>query len=372
MRIVYDHQIVGSQKVGGVSRYVYELAREMATTHGQDVTMLSPLFANSYLRDAPADLKIVGIPIRHIPRTGRIVRAINSIIVAPMMRRLSPDLVHETYYSPRRVAPDGAKVVLTVYDMIHERFKQQFPANDSTPREKSLAVARADHVICISERTRQDLVDTLRIDPAKTSVVHLGFALTNRGTGIATAAEPATRPFILYVGHRGGYKNFSGFVRAFAASSALRQTADIVCFGGGPFKRDETGMFQELGLKPDRIHHVSGDDVLLEGLYRRALALVYPSLYEGFGIPPLEAMGCDCPVACSGTGAIPEIVGDAAAMFDPNEIDSIRTTLERVVGDQAVRQNLILRGQQRIKNFSWAKCAQETFDIYRRVASRDV
>ena len=341
----------------------------MATTYGLDVSIVSPLFANSYLKTAPEALKIVGVPIRHIQGTGRIVLAINSVLVRPVMRRLSPDLVHETYYSRRRVAPRGAKVVLTVYDMIHERFRQNFPSDDATSHDKALAVERADHIICISEQTRQDLVEVLNVNPAKTSVVHLGFALTNRGTRPPPVRAPGQRPFVLYVGHRGGYKNFSGLMVVYAGSATLREAVDIVCFGGGAFSRDEVAALKQSGLAADRIRQVSGDDALLEAYYRAAVALVYPSLYEGFGIPPLEAMSFDCPVTCSGVSAIPEIVGDAGELFDPYDLDSMRTAIERVVSDDALRQRLVSRGRERIKNFSWARCAQETLDAYRRVVS---
>ncbi len=367
MRIVYDHQIVGSQKFGGVSRYVCELAREMATTFGQDVTVVSPLFANHYLREAPPALKVVGLPIRHIPRTGRVVLALNSILVPRIVRGLAPDLVHETYYSHRRVGPKTARVVLTVYDMIHERFPDAFPPGDATAREKALAVQRADHVVCISEQTRTDLIELLRVDPAKTSVVHLGFGLSSR----TSAVKPRTtlpRPFLLYVGYRGRYKNFSRVLRAYAGSHRLREAFDIVCFGGGSFGRPELTELRELQLPIEKVRHVSGDDAVLETLYRSAAAFVYPSLYEGFGIPTLEAMSCDCPVICSSAGAIPEIVGDAGEMFDPHKVDSIQTALERVLDDPSRRQELVSRGRERIQHFSWTRCARETFDVYRRMA----
>ncbi len=118
-----------------------------------------------------------------------------------------------------------------------------------------------------------------------------------------------------------------------------------------------------------RVHHVSGDDAVLAGYYRMASAFVYPSLYEGFGIPPLEAMSFDCPVVCSGVSSIPEVVGNAGEMFDPYDPDSIRMAIERVVSDDALRQTLIARGKERLKLFSWKRCAQETLDIYRRVLS---
>ncbi len=232
MKVLYDHQVFGLQEYGGISRYIYELALEMATTYAQDVSIVSPLYVNQYLKQAPDGLKVFGLPIVSIPKTGRIVLAVNSIIAWFAIRYFHPDIVHETYYSSRRIAPKSAKVVLTVYDMIHERFSAQFLKNDPLRRNKALAVKRADHVICISEQTRQDLIELFGVNPAKISVVHLGFTLTRQGESEQVTGTPE-RPFLLYVGKRGGYKNFEGLVKAYAASPKLRNDFDLICFGGG-------------------------------------------------------------------------------------------------------------------------------------------
>jgi glycosyltransferase involved in cell wall biosynthesis len=293
---------------------------------------------------------------------------INSFLAWPTMRYFQPDIVHETYYSSRRTAPQSAKVVLTVYDMIHERFNDYFSKDDSTSQTKALAVARADHVICISEQTRQDLVELLGVDPAKTSVVHLGCGLTHREES-KRKLDSASRPFLLYVGFRVGYKNFERLLQAYAASSTLRNDFDLVCFGGGELTSKEKSLFHRLGLPIESVRHVSGDDGLLAGYYRAASAFICPSLYEGFGIPLLEAMSLECPIVCSCLSSIPEVVGNAGEMFDPHEIDSIRIAIERVVNDDALRELLISRGKERSKLFSWKRCAQETFAVYWRLLS---
>jgi glycosyltransferase involved in cell wall biosynthesis len=181
MRVAFDHQIFGWQEYGGISRYFYELAVELATSCEQEVAVISPLYVNRYLAGAPADLKVVGLPVPSLPKSGRIFRAINSLFARPSIRYFRPDIIHETYYSSVRMAPKTTKVVLTVFDMIHERFSEHFPMADPTSREKALAVERADHIICISEQTRQDLIELLAVKPAKTTVVHHGFSLTSQG-----------------------------------------------------------------------------------------------------------------------------------------------------------------------------------------------
>lgn len=366
MRIAFDHQIFGQQEYGGISRYAYELAVGLASSCGQDVAVISPLYMNRYLAGAPPVLDVHGVFMPNLPKVGRIYHAVNSLLARPAMRRYRPDIVHETYYSSRRIAPGNAKVVLTVYDMIHERFSDHFLSADPTSREKAMAVASADHVICISEQTRRDLIDLLDVDPAKTSVVHLGFKLTAQPQ-TEFRIEASSRPFLLYVGSRVAYKNFDGLLRAYASSASLRRDYDLVCFGGGSLTTQEKDLLQNLGISSDCVRQVSGDDALLASYYRAASVFVYPSLYEGFGIPPLEAMSFDCPVVCSNVSSIPEVVGDAGEMFDPHNPASIRMAIEKVVDSSTLRAELIARGQQRIKLFSWERCARETLDVYRRV-----
>lgn len=368
MRIAFDHQIFGWQEYGGVSRYAFELAKALAYGCGQDVSIVCPLYVNQYLAEAGSRRLVSGIKVPVFPKSGRIYRAVNSLLAWPEIRRFRPDIVHETYYSARSVAPRGSTVVLTVYDMIHERFPENFSFADPTRREKEIAVARADHVICISEQTRTDLVEYLGVLPEKTSVVPLGFALTPSDAG-ALPHVADVRPFLLYVGSRGGYKNFVGLLQAYASSRLIKGECDLICFGGGDFSAKEREAIGKLGSVAERVRQVAGDDGLLASYYRRARAFVYPSRYEGFGIPPLEAMSLGCPVACSNVSSIPEVVGNAAELFDPADTDSIRMAIERVVSDEARRTQLIARGTQRLTMFSWQRCAEQTLDIYQRIAA---
>jgi glycosyltransferase involved in cell wall biosynthesis len=368
MRIAFDHQIFCWQEYGGISRYAFELAAELSTSCGQDVAIFSPLYVNKYLAHAPPQLKIQGGRVPAFSRSGRVYRAINALLVRPSIKSFKPDVVHETYYAARSVAPRKAKIVLTVYDMIHERFPEYFSIASPTRREKARAVERADHVICISEHTRRDLIEYLGVPPAKTSVVHLGFSLTV-APQVTIKDDGISRQFVLYVGSRTGHKNFAGLLHAYAGSRLLLDEFDLVCFGGGAFTPNERDLINKLGIPASRVRHVSGNDGLLGSFYQAARAFVYPSLYEGFGIPPLEAMSFGCPVVCSNNSSIPEVVGDAAEKFNPNDYESIRVAIEKVVGNDDLRARLIERGNVRATSFSWERCAQETLAVYQRVSS---
>ena len=127
----------------------------------------------------------------------------------------------------------------------------------------------------------------------------------------------------------------------------------------------------KLYLNNSTIIQKSGEDLMLTGLYKNAAAFICPSLYEGFGLPPLEAMALGCPVVCSNVSSLPEVVGNAAEQFDPENIDSIRKAIENVVTDYNHRDNLISLGYKQAKLFSWDKCATETLKVYKTISGRD-
>lgn len=366
IKITYDYQIFSSQKYGGISRYIYELSRNLAASHTPRVScsVLSPLYINAYLGVRHPTVPIVGIRVPALRYTGRLRRLFNQHVSRCLMQIWHPDLVHETYYASHTAAPRGVAIVLTVYDMIHEIFAEYFRKNDRTSEMKRLAVDRADHVICISENTRRDLVRLFGVPEEKTTVVPLASSLDIEA---ATLGPSVDGPFILYVGARGGYKNFDRLLEAYAGSRLLREDFKLVCFGGRPFSKDELLRMCTLGVSEGHVFHFAGGDDALRGLYRDAELFVYPSLYEGFGIPPLEAMGLGCPVACSNAGSIPEVVGEAAALFDPYDVGSMIDALERCTHDAQLTKGMRSEGRRRARLFSWERCASETIEVYSKV-----
>ena len=281
---------------------------------------------------------------------------------------MNPDIIHETYYYPRHIGPLSARRVLTIYDMIHEKFASEFHTCDKTSSHKALAATRADHIICISESTRRDVVEILGLPIERTSVIHLGYGLMEGESGILEAPKlPLKKPFLLYVGNRGGYKNFLMLLRALATSKQLRTQVRLICFGGGTFSGEEIKVIRSFGLETDNVIQLGGHDRVLANLYRKASAFVYPSLYEGFGIPPLEAMSYSCPVVCSNTSSIPEVVGNAGEYFDPRDPESMRLAIERVLESIEVQEDLRAKGRLRLTAFSWDRCATETLEIYKKL-----
>lgn len=278
------------------------------------------------------------------------------------MRRFHPDIVHETYFSSGAYAQKSARRVVTVYDMISERFPSMFSKKDRISERKRIATLRADHVFCISENTRNDLLELYDLPKDKVTVSYLGF---NRLTPNNSEVRIKSKPFLLYVGQRGGYKNYENFVRAYASSPWLCNNYDVVFFGGGAFSRNEIKLFADLRLSDSQVTQRNGNDATLAGLYRNAELFVYPSLYEGFGIPLLEAMSLDCPVVCGNISSIPEVAGNAAEYFNPHDTESIRSAIELVLSSPEKRAYMVRQGQVRCTQFSWDRCAEKTLAAYR-------
>ena len=370
MKIAYDPQIFCLQMYGGVSRYFCEVVSVISKSSLIDIKIIAPFSINKYLDYIDGKL-IWGFRSPRFSSLKNIFRLIGIFLGHFYLLLFNPKIIHETYYFPYALGPKKAKRVLTIYDMIHEKFPVDNLLRDRTSQYKSLAVSRADHIICISEATKKDLIELLEVDERKITVIYLGFffkKLIINDEKILSIHQIPTN-FLLYVGQREGHKNFKSFVSAYSRSEKIHKKYNILCFGGGVFNVDEINFFEASGIAKERFLQFSGDDKTLAFLYQRAAALVYPSLYEGFGIPPLEAMSYDCPVICSRAGSIPEVVGEAGEYFDPENIEEMKTSIENVLFIPARKLELVNLGRERIRLFSWERCATETLKVYHQVIS---
>lgn len=369
MNIVYGYNIFSWQRYGGISRYFYEIANRIAALPENKVEIFAPLYVNEYFTN---DSMVRPWGIKTIPFLGsqhvNIIQSTNHYLSRILLkRRHGVDIYHETYYSMSDYCPFSAKRIVTVYDMIHEKYSEYFPDASMVHQMKSLAVRRADHVICISENTKRDLIELLVVPEEKITVVYLGCSLAKSDKQKARNPFPCQKPFILFVGDRSGYKNFERFLLAYASSSFLKSEFDVICFGGGELSPSHSALIQSLDIAKGSVRHLAGNDDILSGLYLSATAFVYPSLYEGFGIPLLEAMSLGCPVVCANTSSIPEVVGDAAELFDPYDESAMGSAIERVVSTPQYATMLVEKGRRRASLFSWEKCVRDTLCVYHNV-----
>jgi glycosyltransferase involved in cell wall biosynthesis len=245
--------------------------------------------------------------------------------------------------------------------MTHELYPESFADNGVTSIRKKRCCDRADKIIAISNTTKNDLIRLFGIDPEKIHVIYLANPLENIMPDCRR--NTLSSNYILYVGDRHGYKNFNALVQAYARSKKTNRSFHLVCFGGGVLSPNERKYFSALGIDKN-VCQISGNDHLLALYYQNARAFVCPSLYEGFGLPLLEAMSYGCPVICSRKGSIPEVAGNAGIYFDPGSVDDMQSVLEKMLFDDSILKESAVRGIERNKQFSWDQCAHETLKVY--------
>ena len=360
MRVIYDYAAFVMQARGGVSRVLYELFCHVAKTPGIECRLFAGFHKNRYLRDAPPEVKknIVGWYLPQWLVKQRIFMPINRWLFQYYAKRFNPEICHYTYFDTPEV-PEGCKVVVTMHDMIHELFPKMFSADDPQQGWKKNAVACADGIICVSENTKQDLEHFINLAGKKVAVIHHGNSLAS----VVPGNVDGFAPFILYVGTRSvEYKNFNLVLLALAGYTA-ETPMHLVCFGGGAFTAAESEQIEKAGLA-GHVHQMGGSDALLAGYYAAAQALIYPSKYEGFGLPPIEAMGFGCPVISSNAPPMPEIVGDAGLYFDPDNAENLGEQIQSIA-NETKRMEMVKKGKDRSKIFSWSRMVDDAIKFYR-------
>lgn len=256
---------------------------------------------------------------------------------------------HSTYY--RLPAGRTKGVITTVHDFTYERFVKG-PSQWVHSWQKTKAVQGADIIVCISENTKSDLLRYISVRETQKIVV-----IPNGVSETYVRLDLAVKSQVLFVGARGGYKNFGALVKALADIPGL----GLLCVGGGAFTSDECAAIER--YIPGRCQHAGRiTNEQLNVCYNESLCLVYPSLYEGFGIPVLEAMRAGCPVVAVNSSSIPEVAGDAALLMEQGQVEEIRACIHYFLSPDN-RLAYIERGLRQAENFSW----DHTFVQMRRV-----
>jgi glycosyltransferase involved in cell wall biosynthesis len=372
MKIIYDHTVFQFQRYGGISRYFYELITRLSTKEDVDISLFQGLHINEYaLSDQKQKFDYYwgykwGFKRQNAKYIAHVLFSIsNKVLFEKHLRSANLDIYHPTYYMMGLKNYEHVSTVITVYDMIHELYPNQFMDSRFVIKAKKRAINIADVIIAISENTKKDLMKIYNIPESKIKVVYLASSLQSSNPIDIDELKKKyglKSPYILYVGDRCTYKNFKTLLNSYERH--FSNEFDLICFGGGELKADELKYINI--TDKNRIIQLSGSDDLLASLYKHAFCFIYPSFYEGFGIPPLEAMSMGCPVIASNASSIPEVVGDAAILFDPHSEDELVNAITSL-RNESKRSDLIKSGFEQEKKFSWEKMANEILDIYNNI-----
>lgn len=366
MRILYDHQVFSLQNAGGASRYFYELAKYMSGVEDLRTDVLMGINATVYPFQ---QLESSRTHVASLPgwlKPGSVRYAANEVwgnLKAATLAKF--DVYHPTTYL-RMPMVRTKRAVATHHDCTHERFPELFPDVKKVLWARRWLFPRVDAIICVSESCRQDLLHFYNVDPAKTFVIHHGLsALPRSSEAAAELSRTVRREYILYVGMRAAFKNFRGLLHAMRNSGVARMV-DLLVLGGGEMNADERILINELGLNENVVALPRVSDEFLAEAYAGARLFVYPSLNEGFGFPPLEAMSLGCPVLASRVSSIPEVCGDAPFYFDPENEFALGHELSRALTDEAARQRAVAAGTEVASRYSWRRCGEQTLAVYRQ------
>jgi glycosyltransferase involved in cell wall biosynthesis len=275
------------------------------------------------------------------------------------------DIYHQTHYDPYayKYLSSKKKKVTTIHDMnfyvIPDAYTN-YPFTEVMEWQK-ISALRADKIVTPSNNSKKDIMKIWNLPEDKIDVAYPGSDIINLDDFDPQRIIEA--PYILFVGYRQEYKNFNGYLKAFKILSEKNHDLLFVCTGI-PLEEHEKNIISTLNLS-DRVLQISADENTMVNLYRNAEAFVYPSLYEGFGLPLIEAMACRCPVICSNTSCFPEVAENAARYFDPYSIENMFEVTYEVLTNSNIRNTLINNGIERIKQFSWKKCADRYVSIYK-------
>ena len=371
MRIGIDAHSVGT-KLGGNESYAVNLIEALAqidsvnhytiyVTTSEARDRFTNRWSNFKVRSTLPHTPLIRIPIS----------------LSAELRKRPVDVLHVQFTAPP-FCP--CPVVVSIHDLSFEHLPETFKRRSRTQLRLTVrhSARRATRILSLSEHTRRDIIETYRIDAEKVSAIplaaaeHFGPVNDNRELQRVRHNYGIAGDYILCVGSIQPRKNLARLIRAYAllrGNSSADKLPKLVLVGKCAWLYDETlRTLEKAGVKDTVVvtGYVPEND--LPALYSGALCFVYPSYFEGFGLPPLEAMKCGAPVIVGDRTSLPEVVGDAALSVDPFDIEAIAAAITRLVNNSALRHELSVRGQERARMFSWQHTARETLKVYTEVA----
>jgi glycosyltransferase involved in cell wall biosynthesis len=351
MNILLEPIVFSRQIKGGVSRYTAELFGRLSNT----CKVIAPLLfsRNTYL----AKYKFT------FPLRGKMAEKANKYLTRKAIRNGNYDLLHipnmEDFFIDD--IPLNKPCVLTIHDMVSDIYPSQFPAKVKTTTQK--LIARADRIIAISEQTKNDIIKFYNYPSSNIDIIHHASPFSIEEVNNCNIKNTVGE-YVLFVGYRAGYKNFENFCKAMQIVIANNPNLKIVLAGGRKLTTSEKQLIKKCQIIQNIIPYRNISDKRLISLYKHALLLVFPSKYEGFGLPILEAFTCQTPIAISNVSCFPEIAQDAAEYFNPDDINDMAIVISRVIKSDSLRNDLREKGRKRLKDFSWDKTISDTLNCY--------
>lgn len=356
MKVLYDH-LCFWENFGGVSRYFSELMNNIPNNKW----LLSIMYSNNlYLSELLPKVYNNFFLESNFRGKAWLINQINKPNSINALMRWDFDIYHPTHYDPYGLKyVKNKKIVMTIHDMNYFKIPEYYNKNNTLAKYQEYMAMRVDKIIAVSNKTKIDIMEVWGINESKIEVIHHGKIKINN---INVDEEEIKKPYILYVGSRNKYKNFERFLLSIKQVFNKNEEYVLICTGN-IFSEYEKSLINDLNLK-DRIYNKMVDEIGLLSLYKNASVFVYPSLYEGFGMPLIEAFCCGCPVVCSYASCFPEIAGNAAIYFDPYSISDIAVAIESVINNKDIREKLIVLGKLQSEKFDWNKSAKQHISLY--------
>ena len=370
MKILFEPQIFNSQKYGGISRYYSEIYKGLVNFQDADVELPLLLSDNYHIKDVIENQKKELVIVKVLSyfhffkkKFARKKVRKNNKLVNETLKKNNYDLLIPTYYNPFFLELNNGKpFVLTVYDMIHEIFPDYFDKNDKTSEWKKTLIPKASRIIAVSNNTKKDILKFFpTINPEKIDVVYHGHSSNLNKKNV----DCLPNNYILFVGNRQHYKNSNFYINAI--HTILLENENLIGFfaGGNPFNKEEIELLTNLGIQ-NKVIQYNFEDSELDTIYENAKCFIFPSQYEGFGIPVLESMANNCPIILPYHSSFPEVAGEAGIFYNVNDGKDLTRKINQVLIDNTFRQKHIDLGKLQVAKFTWEKATKECFEVYKK------
>lgn len=361
MKVLYDYQIFQMQNYGGISRYFYELIKNSRSLSLYESELSTAITSNEYLTSDENKRGFISLPQKYYSKAYRFTNSINKNFSVFAIRSRNYDVLHPTFYETYFIDSIKRPFVITVYDLINELHPEYFKKNQDMIERRKILLHKAKRIIAISENTKNDIISFYKVPEKKIDVTYLGESL---GSVSSRSVDGLPPEYILFVGNRSGYKNFDRFYEAIKPILQRNHELSLVCAGGGSFNSLEMDKIRsdKLGDRVIYVPFTSNEE--LKFIYQKAKCFVFPSLYEGFGIPVLEAFAAECTLCVSYSSSLKEIGGSAALYFDPLSVEDIKKTVEKAL--VLDKMNAYTRqGLLELQKFSWETTCRNTLNVYK-------